>query len=399
MKPQGIKLSAILMLFTFFIISNNAYLSSNMNNLIKAGMVMLILPMLLLYPVNRTWQNGWPAFLYFLSILLSSIANYSTFSKLASSAVYAFSLLIIYLITEIAVQENGVSEIIHLLFVITTIILLVANFCVIFTNGVGIGTDGTLPLFLVGNKFVVSYYNMFFLCLYMIRSRGRKPLKILLLAVFCLVTCYKADCATGMVGIFFMVVFYILLPVFKRIFAKPLFLLIALGLSSLPVFFYNLILTNSSVRYFITDWLHRNLTITGRVQIYSVLPGLIPKKPFVGYGYANTIVAQIVGYGNTQNGIFNLLIDFGIVGLIAFAILCFQSVKAVRPDSNPVTFPILCYLYAMIICATVEINLSTMFVLGLSLIRACENDKAQGGASRDDHAGMQRESQYHYPCL
>ena len=57
--------------------------------------------------------------------------------------------------------------------------------------------------------------------------------------------------------------------------------------------------------------------MTGRTPIYDCLELLINEKPVFGWGYGNTAVMALVGYGNAQNGIAELMVNYGAFGVLA----------------------------------------------------------------------------------
>ena len=44
-------------------------------------------------------------------------------------------------------------------------------------------------------------------------------------------------------------------------------------------------------------------------------------SPYVGWGYGSPVVSEVVGYGNAQNGIMELLVRYGIVGTVGFLLV------------------------------------------------------------------------------
>ena len=130
-----------------------------------------------------------------------------------------------------------------------------------------------------------------------------------------------------------------------------------------------MLLNIPAVQFFIQDVLGRSLTMTGRTPIYDCLELLINEKPVFGWGYGNTAVMALVGYGNAQNGIAELMVNYGAFGVLAFfatVIGLFPSVKKFR-SHNP---RLVAIIYGTILASLVEISFGLVFFFALSLIFA-----------------------------
>jgi O-antigen ligase len=92
---------------------------------------------------------------------------------------------------------------------------------------------------------------------------------------------------------------------------------------------------------FSSDLLHflgREPTLTGRTELWGVLLPSALKRPFLGYGFyaywlglqgesANAIVAAHWFYGYAHNGILEILLQLGFVGLAMFLVTLFAAGK------------------------------------------------------------------------
>ncbi len=88
----------------------------------------------------------------------------------------------------------------------------------------------------------------------------------------------------------------------------------------------------------------------------------INKKPILGYGFYNDIIAKELGYGNPQNAILKFLLDVGIVGLVLYGIMVWKSFKGIDSPTLYKVYPMVGFYYAMIMAGLVEINLTHMVV-------------------------------------
>jgi exopolysaccharide production protein ExoQ len=89
----------------------------------------------------------------------------------------------------------------------------------------------------------------------------------------------------------------------------------------------------------ILSFFGRDLTLTGRTQVWSVVMQSIYKRPVIGYGYyafwlgmtgesANAILQTHWFFGYAHNGMLEILLQLGLVGLLLFLITLSQAIKS-----------------------------------------------------------------------
>lgn len=101
---------------------------------------------------------------------------------------------------------------------------------------------------------------------------------------------------------------------------------------------------------------------------------IIGNSLIFGYGDATQIVAKVVGYGNAQNGILHIFVQYGLLGVLAFMYMCIKAISKVKRSgekSLTIAYPILVYINIMIVCSLVEICFSYNFLFGIALLNAC----------------------------
>ena len=117
--------------------------------------------------------------------------------------------------------------------------------------------------------------------------------------------------------------------------------------------------------------------------MYDITIEAVAKKPIFGYGINSTYVEDKLTFGNPQNGLLKMLLDYGIIGTAAFMALCYNSLKS-NSKENKVDLkriPLLAFLYGMMICSLVEINLAGIFYLGCAITKSVlnyETEKSKG---------------------
>jgi exopolysaccharide production protein ExoQ len=110
---------------------------------------------------------------------------------------------------------------------------------------------------------------------------------------------------------------------------------VVLGLISIPTC---ALLVGASIPYVadLLSFFGRDLTLTGRTGIWGAVIQSIYKRPIFGYGYyafwqglngesARLILVNHWVFGYAHNGMLEILLQLGLVGLIAFLITFFQA--------------------------------------------------------------------------
>ena len=129
------------------------------------------------------------------------------------------------------------------------------------------------------------------------------------------------------------------------------------------------LLKDNFVTYLLMKYSHTSKILTGRLDMYLIALNEFGKSPIIGYGINCTVVEDLLTWGNAQNGLLKIMLDFGIVGAVSFFLVCFSALmqKGKRPANLSIKYGLLSFLYGMLVCSLVEINLDTLFMIGLAL--------------------------------
>lgn len=234
--------------------------------------------------------------------------------------------------------------------------------------------------YLLGNKFITGYTHMLLVGLYAILLSYKSGYVrynwglfwVLLIESAMVVT--AADSMTAAIGLAIVASIVLLLPkTAAKLLSIGVVAVTILIVANIVFFATGMLLDNPFVQHFITEVLGRSLNLTGRTQIYDSLSYIVQRSPYVGWGYGSPVVSEVVGYGNAQNGVMELLVRYGIVGTIGFLlaiIVLLPSRKRIAQfyDSGFVTGYV-AILYGMFVVSLVEIPFGgTVFYLVLSLI-------------------------------
>lgn len=113
--------------------------------------------------------------------------------------------------------------------------------------------------------------------------------------------------------------------------------------------------------------------IYSRVLIYKNLGTIISKKLLIEYGHFSAIVSRYYG-PNAQNGVMQILVFEGLVGLLCIMILVFICVKNGNMRDTRLNHIVLFTIYAFVLSSIVEITLAVHFIILLVLYQALARD-------------------------
>lgn len=340
---QFIKLACILLIF-FFIIKNMRS--------------------------KKYWIN--PVTFFSIVVIISSFAgynnNYINIDSFIDAIMYGLCLFCANAMIKYGVDNNKKEVIFNSLFNTMFVYVL---FSIVSIAKLG-GSDSTqLLMYFGGSKFSTSYYILLFDIMFAIKYKvpHKNRIKFLILTILTILVCSYIKCSTTVVASALLFIFVFNIKSIKRIMINKKTLLISLLISAIAMLLIEKILQNEYVSYFIMNVLNENVTLTGRLKIYSYLLEIASNSPFLGYGYGNQVISSIVGYGNAQNAIFQLIIQHGYIGLTAFIIIFYNAIKNHTEDTLDI-FPLYVFIYMMIICSIVEISFNFMFYTVLLIIYA-----------------------------
>lgn len=221
--------------------------------------------------------------------------------------------------------------------------------------------DGYTRNFFLGNKFQIGYNHIILLmiiCL-LYSSAGSFKKWLFLLVLVTAMICYYIDCNTVILGTAILFLVYLLPESTFNWLCSKRAVLTAIVICAMFVFFAK-VTQVPPVKYFITEILERDVTMTGRQQIFAIIPKLIRRKPWLGYGSSAYIVSKYTGAFNTQNGFFELVVCNGIPSAILYVILL---VSMIRTRSGRAARIFLGGIYAYIVMSLVEVAYGTELIL------------------------------------
>jgi len=236
-------------------------------------------------------------------------------------------------------------------------------------------TIGTLvqnaSFFSIG-KFSVAYVLLVFLAFLKFATRKlRGQLKIVAnVAFFCIAllsiwACKAIDCSTGMVAIGIFTLFLCMPAKFIRKLDNKYIMLIVMSAALVIIFMIGVILSLPVVQHIIIEVLGEDLTLTGRVELYSLLLPLLKETGVFGNGFGSYATTRL-GYGgwyNAQNGLSEIILTYGYFGFVAFLVMVFKCAECRMRHVKEWT----ALIYTFIAISLIEIPYNTVFVFVLAV--------------------------------
>lgn len=158
----------------------------------------------------------------------------------------------------------------------------------------------------------------------------------------------------------------------KKILSNPKIVLLFFCVSAFLLILFDEILNISFVQFFIENVLHRDATLTGRLEVYPYIFKLFFSHKWFGYGFGNTIIMDIsIWYANAQNAFWDYVIDYGLTSMI-FLVLLILIVslkhdhirKLIHDIKLWISFSMI-YIYFFIGLSEIVYNKQFIFYLGL----------------------------------
>lgn len=339
--------------------------------------------------INNIWTVVLPAILYGLVTLVTTVVNKMTINTVVASLMYGMQIITIFIVTCKLIRRNGIFVFDDWLVHIFGCLAILSDLLIFFLPYDFLNPNEE---YLMGNKFVIAYIHCFWTALLIYKYKmlnvslfrnGKincKKLKYVIRGVATVVLsffiCMRVTTSTGMIAIAVFVLLMIMPIRIKKFLSSNYVLIIVAGIMNILNFGTAQLMNNPYVQYFIRSVLGKTSTLNGRTQIWAIIFELIRKKVYLGYGYYNGMIETYLGYGNPQNGVLKVLFDTGIIGLFFYGILVFVALRSLNCKSFVVKFPMVAFLYIMLVASLVEINLTHMIVFfALAIIAFGSNMK------------------------
>ena len=303
-------------------------------------------------------------------------------------------LIDLFVLMVIAAEKRQTKKVLQFLYRYI-LLLIIANDFLMFSR-VATFSVGRHETYLVGNKFSVSYLHMNFLMLWMINNKKSitsyrySPIRMMLGVAFYLAVALRVNCMTGVVGCLILVTIFVLIesPRCEKLlkFASPGMLSIFIVGSMVFAFVAEIVLSIPIVSYVIKNVFGRDISLTGRTNIYALYTMTIPKHWLTGYGYGNAydVTSTLFGFDNVQNALLQWVLQVGVIItaiLIVFLLYVFSGITKRETRNMPSILAIVALIYTYVILGSVETTFSMSFVMCFALIFMLRNERPAGKIS------------------
>lgn len=233
--------------------------------------------------------------------------------------------------------------------------------------------EGTDVEYLIGNKFKVGYYNLylctFYYFIYPLLDNIKTKITLFSLVALSFVVSVHTQCSTmAMASLVFMFL-ALFAPYLFRVFISSstsiVFSLLIIGIGFF--IFVTWLLQYEAFKYILVNILNEDLTLTGRVQIFASIQQAFTISPWIGLGYGNSMIIShyFTGALNTQNGLIDLFIQIGFLGVFTFIALMYITSRKIELNKE-LRYPLVAFIFTMIVISTVEIPFKHIFIFFLS---------------------------------
>ncbi len=231
-----------------------------------------------------------------------------------------------------------------------------------------------LPQFFVGNKFSVMYYHITLSALFLVLYKGRRRRNLIILfGIVLIILSFAFDCATTAVGSFAFMIMLLMEGKRKSLLESKLTIAIALAASAIFPFISEKIMNIGFIQRIVVSLLGRNVSITGRVGIFSHIESLVKTNPFFGVGRLNvtSVITAASSAANIQNGLWQIAITYGIIGATLLICVVMSCVRPIYKSTQSIHgYTVLVLIYTFIFIGVVEITYGSILLLPVAIYSA-----------------------------
>ena len=375
------KTHILIFLSYWFVFIQLPYFPGNENSLliktttIKTFCIVLIYMLFKLFKKKFFWVNV-ILFSFVLLMMMSGVSNYgslNTVNPLLSSFLISIRIIGLFLMIEYLTEINQFYSLIVIYSRLTSIFVIFNDIIILIFPTL---TSNMEPYYFIGNKFAVIYTHLQLLVLLLVRKnveqRNCYKIYIILLAFLTAFMALRVECMTGLTGLIIFISFCILIKVTQNIFYNPAVFFASLIVSSLFVIAYEIILRFPLIQNLIISVFNRSLTLTGRTYIYANLFQILKEHWLWGYGYGSSyeICVKYLHFADTQNGIFEWILQSGIFVTACLVILLLVIINLYKKSKERREYfiPVLALLYTFLVLSSVEITIDMHFIFLLSIL-------------------------------
>ena len=359
----------LLVVVAMMIASNIKILSRNTYRGLNVGIAFFCIATLIVSYINRN--------------------SYTDRNPFLAAIVFTATLVEFALTVEIFCQREEMQNLIKVFYRMTLLVVIATDCLILFTTiHLQYGGD----VFLVGTKFSVIYMHFYLISFFIadknvrlrtIRESSLNNAILVLFFIMTMIMSIELGTATGIVGTVALLLFLWLNEKNIGFFLNSKIFFVALMASLLFAVFVEIILSNSVVTYIITQLLGKDVTLTFRTVIYSMLPNIMKGRWLWGFGYGTGYeVLMRHGIVDAQNGVFDWIQQIGIFGTMSLVMWLCIAMKRPKNDykiNYSDVRSLTALIYVFVLLATVEITFSSDFLAAVVLLYGIKMQRIQEG--------------------
>ena len=291
-------------------------------------------------------------------------------NSLVNSLIKALIVVESIFTVDIYCQKRGFSRLLNALVKFIGTMFIVSNSWLLFS-----GFKKTIgDYYLIGTKFSTSYINLLFISLLFFKNYYYKKkidyIGIVLLFIFSFYIIIGVGCYTAIIALILLILFLLFKLHLQKLFSGRLLFLVLYAAVFLFVYFYNIVLENEYVAHVIVNILKKTLTMTGRANIFRILPELLSDKLLTGFGSGRTgmILNFYTGCNDAQNGVWQIICENGLIGFILYALTSLKLHTSGDKEKITTSYYVNMYFVVMLILGFVEITYDTRLLVLLFII-------------------------------
>lgn len=356
------------------------YIPQRTNNIIKLSLEIIVIMGLTSHRIKKkSFISTIPVFCFFITMCFCTYHATGLGSRFMNAMVTGGSYFIFYFAISNYAKKYGIEYAGKIVKTNLLLYMIILDFFVIITWGKGLGGLDE-AVYLIGNKFMVSYIHMMQLAFINLENKSKKTskqlLKIFVFFVYSIAICLISDTTTGIVGLICVLVILIVSikkQIILDIMRKPMVMIVFfLGINAIFLL-TDILIGNSIISSFFYLRSHTSTMLSGRLVMYKIAMEAISKNSIWGYGINYDVVKNTLGFGNAQNGCLKILLDYGIVGTVFFCLTLYITFRnAMGENFLKLKNECVIFIYAMMVCSLVEINLAGIFMLVCALMNSTE---------------------------
>lgn len=191
------------------------------------------------------------------------------------------------------------------------------------------------PLYFVNGKFQNSYLQLFLSMIVVattekskkIIPRYRRLILYLFMIVLNITVTQYVHCTTGtIITLIFWISYFI--PAIRKILRSPGRFFIVFAILNFLIVVFQITLKSSFLQFVVLKVLGKQLSLTGRTDIYSGFLETINGQWLFGKGYGNTVIFNMTGsYANSQNVFLESILTSGILGTTCMLYILFKAIN------------------------------------------------------------------------